>query len=59
MEPSKSITLVGVDGQPHIVKKTDVKTRKPMELSLIPPGLTLALKREDFTDLLAFLETLK
>ena len=47
-----------MDGQPHIVKKTDVKTRKPLEISLMPPGLTLALKPEDFADLLAFLESL-
>jgi putative heme-binding domain-containing protein len=58
-ETNDTLTLVGADGQPHVVKKADVKSRKPLELSLMPPGLTLALKPADFADLLAFLETLK
>ena len=58
-ETADAFTLVGADGQPHIVKKSDVKTRKPMEQSLMPAGLTLGLKPEDFADLLAYLETLK
>jgi putative heme-binding domain-containing protein len=58
-ETNETLTLVGADGQPHVVKKADVKSRKPLELSLMPPGLTLALKPADFADLLAFLETLK
>ena len=58
-ETAEAFTLVGADAQPHIIKKTDVKTRKPIEQSLMPPGLTFGLKPEDFTDLLAYLETLK
>ena len=58
-ETADAFTLVGVDGIPHILKKTDVKSRKPLELSLMPPGLPLALKPEDFADLLAYLESLK
>ncbi|HZJ14807.1 MAG TPA: c-type cytochrome, partial [Chthoniobacteraceae bacterium] len=58
-ETNETLTLVGADGQPHVVKKADVKSRKPLELSLMPPGLTLPLKPADFADLLAFLETLK
>ena len=58
-ETAEAFTLVGADAQPHVIKKTDVKTRKPIEQSLMPPGLTLGLKPEDFTNLLAYLESLK
>jgi putative heme-binding domain-containing protein len=54
-----TLTLVGADAVKHVVKKADVKTRTDMKTSLMPQGLTLALKLEDFTDLIAFLETLK
>jgi len=54
-----SLTLVGADAVKHVIKKTDVKSRADMKTSLMPQGLTLALKPEDFTDLVAFLETLK
>ena len=58
-ETNDALTLVGVDGQPRVVKKADVKTRKALELSMMPPGLTLGLKPADFADLLAYLETLR
>ena len=58
-ETGEAFTLTGVDGQPHVILKRDVKTRRPLDVSLMPPGLTLGLKPEDFADLLAFLETLK
>jgi putative membrane-bound dehydrogenase-like protein len=53
------LTIVGADAVKHVVKKTDVKNRTDMKTSLMPQGLTLALKPEDFVDLIAFLETLK
>ncbi len=58
-ETAETFTLIGADAQPHVVKKSDVKSRKPLEISLMPQGITLALKPEDFVDLLAYLETLK
>ena len=57
-ETGEALTVTGADGQPHIVTKADVKTRTPIAASLMPPGLTLALKPEDFADLLAYLESL-
>jgi putative membrane-bound dehydrogenase-like protein len=54
-----TMTLVGADAVKHVIKKADVKSRTDMKTSLMPQGLTLALKLEDFTDLVAFLETLK
>ena len=40
-------------------KKADVKSQQHLPTSLMPPGLTMALKPEDVVDLLAYLETLK
>lgn len=54
-----TLTLLGADLQPHLVKKADIKTRKPLETSIMPPGLTLALPPEDLADLLAYLESLR
>lgn len=53
------LTIVGADAVKHVVKKADVKNRTDMKTSLMPQGLTLALKLDDFVDLIAFLETLK
>ncbi len=58
-ETGDAITILGADAQPHVVKKPDVKARTAIPASLMPMGLTLGLKPEDFTDLLAYLETLK
>ena len=46
------------DQQPHIVKKADIQAKTPVPVSIMPQGLTLGLKPEDFVDLLAYLETL-
>jgi putative heme-binding domain-containing protein len=58
-QTDSDLTIVGADAVKHVVKKTDVKNRTDMKTSLMPQGLTLALKPEDFVDLIAFLETLK
>jgi putative membrane-bound dehydrogenase-like protein len=58
-ETGETLTLVGADAQPHLVKKTDVKARNPVPVSMMPQGITLGLKADDFVDLLAYLETLK
>ena len=58
-ETADALTVVGVDGAPHVVKKADVKTKTDLHTSLMPPGLTMSLKPEDFVDLLAYLESLR
>jgi putative membrane-bound dehydrogenase-like protein len=58
-ETGDELKLVGADGQTRAVKKADVKSKKTLEISLMPPGLTLGLKPDEFTDLLAYLETLR
>lgn len=57
-ETAEALTVVGADGQPHAVKKADVKTQTHVPVSLMPAGLTLGLKPQEFADLLAYLETL-
>ena len=37
------------------MKKTEVKEKTDLHVSLMPPGLTLGLKPEEFADLLAYL----
>ena len=58
-ETADALTVKGADGQPHIVRKMDVKKLDHIPTSLMPPGLTLALKPEELVDLLAYLESLK
>ena len=58
-ETAATLKIVGADGVAHDIKRTEVKSRIDMKTSLMPQGLTLALKPEDFTDLIAYLETLK
>lgn len=58
-ETGDAVTILGADAQPHVVKKGDVKSRTAIHASLMPMGLTLGLKPQDFADLLAYLETLK
>ena len=54
-----TLTLLGADQQPHVVKKADIKSQTPVPASIMPPGLTLGLKPEDLADLLAYLESLR
>ncbi|MCU1500398.1 MAG: Heme-binding protein, partial [Acidimicrobiales bacterium] len=58
-DTAEALTLVGADAVPHVIKKADVKTQTHIPTSLMPPGLTNALKPQEFADLLAYLETLR
>ncbi len=58
-ETAETLTITGVDAVAHVIKKADVKTRTAIPISLMPQGLTLSLKAQDFVDLIAYLETLK
>lgn len=57
-DAAETLTLVGADGLEAVVNKADVKSRKTLEGSLMPPGLAQLLKPEEFADLLAYLESL-
>jgi len=53
-----AITILGADQMPHVVKKADIKSKTAIAISIMPQGLTLGLKLEDFVDLVSYLETL-
>lgn len=58
-ETGDALTIVDATGQSRSVKKSDVKKKTDLHVSLMPPALTQGLKPEEFADLLAYLESLK
>jgi putative heme-binding domain-containing protein len=57
-ESAEAIGMIGADGQLRTLAKAEVKTLTRLPVSFMPPGLTLGLKPEQFTDLVAYLESL-
>ncbi|MCA9052454.1 MAG: PQQ-dependent sugar dehydrogenase [Planctomycetaceae bacterium] len=55
----QSLTLFGADAKRTEVATGDVDTRTESGVSIMPEGLTRQLSREQFTDLVAYLETLR
>ncbi|MDB5323719.1 MAG: putative rane-bound dehydrogenase [Phycisphaerales bacterium] len=58
-ETDKDITLFDAAATKTVIPKSDIKEREHGKLSLMPEGLHLALKPEEFADLIAYLESLK
>jgi putative membrane-bound dehydrogenase-like protein len=58
-ETDGELTLIDAENRKTVIRKSDVDRRKVSELSLMPEGLYTALKPEEFTDLIAYLESLK
>ncbi|HET6408317.1 MAG TPA: c-type cytochrome, partial [Chthoniobacteraceae bacterium] len=58
-ETGDALTIADATGQSRAVKKSDVKKKTDLHISLMPPGLTQGLKPQEFADLLAYLESLK
>lgn len=58
-ESAESITLRDVEGRNQTVLKADIQERNQSTLSVMPEGLHISLTREEFSDLLAYLERLK
>src|SRR5487761_1215979 len=55
----ESISLMGADGQAQTVVIADIDERQVSPLSLMPQGLEKLLTIEQFTDLIAYLDTLR
>lgn len=53
------LTLIDVAGEKHIVKKTEVTKNEETSTSLMPEGLQTTLSLDAFSDLIAYLESLK
>lgn len=58
-ETDKEVTLFDASATKTAVPKEDIKDREHGKLSLMPEGLQLTLKPEEFADLVAYLESLK
>jgi putative membrane-bound dehydrogenase-like protein len=58
-ETDAELTLIDSGGQKIVIPKSDVASRKLLNISLMPEGLQTALKPEEFADVVAFLESLK
>jgi putative membrane-bound dehydrogenase-like protein len=59
VETDKDITLYDASANKTVIPKSEIKEREHGKLSLMPEGLHLALKPEEFADLVAYLESLK
>ena len=53
------LILEDAEAKRLVIKKGDIEARKKSDVSLMPNGLAEGLTRDDFADLIAYLETLK
>ena len=58
-ETPEVLEIEDADAKRVKVAKADIDERKPSDVSLMPNGLADGLSRQDFADLIAYLETLK
>ncbi|HUR45845.1 MAG TPA: HEAT repeat domain-containing protein, partial [Candidatus Saccharimonadales bacterium] len=58
-ETAEEVTLVDTEGKKHVFPKKTIETRKSSELSLMPEGLQVGLSKQDFSDVVSYVETLK
>jgi putative heme-binding domain-containing protein len=52
-------TLVDAENKPHVIRRADVESSSVSDVSIMPLDLEKALSVEEFTDLIAWLETLR
>jgi putative heme-binding domain-containing protein len=58
-ETADAITLQDADAKTTTVAKAEIEERKVSDVSIMPNGLAEGLSKQDFADLVSFLETLK
>ena len=58
-EDERTINLLDASGQEHTIQKSRIAQRKLSAVSLMPDGLHAAWRRDQFCDVIAFLEGLK
>ena len=58
-EANDELTLRDANGNNRRVSKADIKDRRNSQLSLMPEGLEAGMTLQDFTDLVAYLVSLK
>ena len=58
-ETADTLTLRDSSGREHSLPRASIKARRNSALSLMPEGLHVALTRDDFADLIAYLASLR
>jgi putative heme-binding domain-containing protein len=58
-DSAAELTLVDLEGRRHSVRKSDIELRKIGDTSIMPAALAADLTRQEFTDVVAYLETLR
>ncbi|MHC4995731.1 MAG: PQQ-dependent sugar dehydrogenase [Planctomycetota bacterium] len=58
-ESDRALTVFDVAGAEHTIALSSVKSRTPLPRSLMPETLAMTMSPEQFTDLIAYLETLR
>src|SRR5262249_6903321 len=58
-ESDRELNVVDVQGRRLVVAKADIQNRRPCSNSLIPDGLVSGLSPSDFSDLIAYLQSLR
>jgi putative heme-binding domain-containing protein len=58
-ESADTLTLRDAEGKDHTIPKGEIQERTKAAVSLMPEGLQLGLSRQDFADVISYLESLK
>jgi putative heme-binding domain-containing protein len=58
-ETAAGLTLIDAEGRKQAVRKSDIEQRKFGDTSIMPIGLASGMTRQEFADLIAYLETLR
>jgi putative heme-binding domain-containing protein len=58
-ESADTLTLRDAEGKDHAIPKAEIEGRTNAPASLMPEGLHVGLSRQDFADLISYLESLK
>jgi putative membrane-bound dehydrogenase-like protein len=58
-ESADTLTLRDAEGKDHAIPKADIEERMNAPASLMPEGSHVGLSRQDFADLISYLESLK
>jgi putative heme-binding domain-containing protein len=58
-ESVTELKLIDATGKQHSIRKTEIDWRKVGDVSLMPDGLATGISREEFVDLIAYLQGLR
>jgi putative heme-binding domain-containing protein len=58
-ESAGDLTVVDAEGRQQTIAKSTIEERRTSSTSIMPDGLTVGLSPRDFTDLIAYLESLR